>query len=69
MKMTESDIMLIIRNCEARNDFASGLNLQLPEVICRDLCLPCLKVIDLGKCPQLIELAQKGAFDDTERES
>lgn len=58
--MTDEDIKRVIRTCEIGYDCSTGRpgiqSRNLSDVICRDHCLPCLHVIDIGLCPKLIEL-------------
>lgn len=55
--MTDKDIKHVIRTCHIRNDYPTGRKSRyLSDVICRDYCLPCMRVIEKGQCPKLIEL-------------
>ena len=55
--MTDKDIERVIRTCEIGHDCSTDRRSRnLSDVICRDHCLPCLHVIDIGLCPKLIEL-------------
>lgn len=54
--MTDKQIKSAIRNCHWRDDAFNGKNRDDRYVICRGYCLPCLKIIDDGKCDTLIEL-------------
>lgn len=64
--MTEKQIKSAIRNCHWRDDAFNGKRRDMREVICRGLCLPCLKVIDDGKCDTLIELFKAESEGDEE---
>ena len=57
--MTDEDIKQAIKNCKWNDNIFNGSNRDDREVICRGMCLPCLKVIDSGKCDTLIELFRK----------
>lgn len=60
--MTNKQIKSAIQNCHWRDDAMNGKNMDDRYVICRGYCLPCLAVIDDGKCDTLIELfKEKGA--------
>ena len=54
--MTDKQIKSAIRNCRWNDDCINGKHRDDRLVICRGYCLPCLKVIDDGKCDTLIEL-------------
>lgn len=55
--MTDKDIKHVIRICHIRNDYPTGRKSRyLSDVICRDQCLPCMRVIEKGQCQKLIEL-------------
>lgn len=55
--MTDKDIKRVIRTCHRRNDYQTGRQSRyLSDVICCDYCLPCMRIIEKGKCPKLIEL-------------
>ena len=57
--MTDKEIKSAIKNCKWNDNVFNGYNRDDREVICRGYCLPCLKVIDSGKCDTLIELFRK----------
>ena len=52
--MTDKELKHIVRTCTIRHDFMEHKR-NLNEVICRDHCLPCLRVIELGKCTRIKE--------------
>lgn len=54
--MTDKQIKSAICNCPWRYEAMNGKNMDDRYVICRGYCLPCLKVIDDGKCDTLIKL-------------
>lgn len=56
--MTDKDIKHVIRTCTIRHDVLKHER-YLSDVICREYCLPCLRVIDRGQCPKLQELFRK----------
>lgn len=64
--MTEKQIKSAIRKCHWRDDCMNGKHRDMRAVICRGLCLPCLKVIDDGKCDTLIELFKAESEGDEE---
>ena len=61
--MTDKQIKLAIKNCKWNDNVFNGYNRDNREVICRGYCLPCLKVIDDGKCDTLIELFKAEGSD------
>lgn len=58
--MTDEQIRSVIKKCRWNDNVINGYNRDESEVICRSYCLPCLKVIDDGKCDTLIELFKNG---------
>ena len=65
--MTDKDIKHVIRTCHIRNDYPTGRKSRyLSDVICRDNCLPCMRVIEKGQCPKLIELFKAESEEQTE---
>ena len=62
--MTDKEIKSAIQNCHWRDDAMNGKNSDERYVICRGYCLPCLKVIDDGKCDMLIELFKAERSED-----
>lgn len=65
--MTDKDIKHVIRTCHIRNDYPTGRKSRyLSDVICRDHCLPCMRVIEKGQCPKLIELFKAEREEQTE---
>ncbi len=48
------EVKSAIRTCHYRNDFLKHER-YLKHVICRLHCLPCLRVIELGKCDAVKE--------------
>ena len=61
--MSESvDIKHIIRTCPMRDDFMHHKR-NMREVICREQCLPCLRVVELGKCESIIKAFKENVND------
>ena len=57
MEITNDNIKHVIRTCKTRNDYPTGRKSRyLSDVICREFCLPCMRVVEMGKCPKLKEL-------------
>lgn len=65
--MTDKDIKRVIRTCHIRSDYPKGRQSRyLSDVICRDYCLPCMRVIEKGKCPKIKELFKAKERKDKE---
>lgn len=54
--MTQEDIDHAIETCHWRDKVFVGNDKGDRYAVCRGCCLPCLAVIDKGKCVTLIEL-------------
>lgn len=57
--MTNKDIRHAIKTCDWRHDALKGKDRSDRYVIYKGLCMPCLKVIETGKCETLKELFEK----------
>ena len=61
--MTEKEAEHAIRTCHWRDDRLKHRK-DMREVICRGMCLPCLRAIELGKCDALLDLIRKERIEN-----
>lgn len=66
--MSNKEAEHAIRTCKWRDD-AFKHQRDMRQVICRGMCLPCLRVIETGECDTLLKLARKENAENQRRKN